>query len=151
MDSYFLTKDDFDAVAELGVGYMDMEKLKTDSQAKSTFTRLYNGMSHPLPFIKASSVAAPKKAVKDRPDLEEAIEESDDGEEEVDAKKEAEEEGDLTKDKYIKAPKKRKAAAAGTQKSSKKVKKEADSDGEGSDEVKPKKKAAAKGKGKAKK
>ena len=41
MDSYFLGRDDFDAIAELGVGPMDMEKhLKIDSQAKSTFTRL---------------------------------------------------------------------------------------------------------------
>jgi replication factor C subunit 1 len=40
MDSYFLTKDDFDAVMELGVGPMDQEKLKIATQAKSTFTRL---------------------------------------------------------------------------------------------------------------
>jgi replication factor C subunit 1 len=41
MDSYFLGRDDFDAIAELGVGPMDMEKrLKIDSQVKSTFTRL---------------------------------------------------------------------------------------------------------------
>jgi replication factor C subunit 1 len=150
MDSYFLTKDDFDAVAELGVGYMDMDKLKTDTQAKSTFTRVYNSMSHPLPFMKASNVVAPKKAAKDRPDLEEAIEESDDGEEEVDTKKEEDEAGDLSKDKYIKAPKKRKAAGAAPSKSAKKAKREEGSDEE-SEDVKPKKKAAAKGKGKAKK
>jgi replication factor C subunit 1 len=40
MDSYFLTKDDFDAIMELGVGPMDQEKVKIDTQAKSTFTRL---------------------------------------------------------------------------------------------------------------
>jgi replication factor C subunit 1 len=40
MDSYFLTKDDFDAIMELGVGPMDQEKLKIETQAKSTFTRL---------------------------------------------------------------------------------------------------------------
>ena len=40
MDSYYLTKDDFDGIMELGVGYMDQEKLKIDKQAKSTFTRL---------------------------------------------------------------------------------------------------------------
>lgn len=40
MDSYYLTKDDFDAIMELGVGAMDQEKVKINSQAKSTFTRL---------------------------------------------------------------------------------------------------------------
>lgn len=40
MDSYFLTKDDFDAITEMGVGYMDQERVKIESQAKATFTRL---------------------------------------------------------------------------------------------------------------
>jgi replication factor C subunit 1 len=39
MDSYFLTKDDFDAIMELGVGPMDQEKIKIETQAKATFTR----------------------------------------------------------------------------------------------------------------
>jgi replication factor C subunit 1 len=40
MDSYYLTRDDFDAIMELGVGPMDQAKVKIDTQAKSTFTRL---------------------------------------------------------------------------------------------------------------
>jgi replication factor C subunit 1 len=40
MDEYFLTKDDWDAILELGVGEADQDKVKIDSQAKSTFTRL---------------------------------------------------------------------------------------------------------------
>lgn len=40
MDSYFLTKEDFDAIMELGVGPMDQEKVKIETQAKATFTRL---------------------------------------------------------------------------------------------------------------
>lgn len=40
MDSYFLTKDDFDAILELGVGPMIQEKVKIASQDKSAFTRL---------------------------------------------------------------------------------------------------------------
>jgi len=40
MDSYFLTKDDFDAIMELGVGPMDQEKIKIETQAKASFTRL---------------------------------------------------------------------------------------------------------------
>ena len=40
MDSYFLTKDDWDAILELGVGPMNGDAIKLDSQTKSTFTRL---------------------------------------------------------------------------------------------------------------
>jgi replication factor C subunit 1 len=42
MDSYFLARDDLDAISELGVGPLDMERyLKIEPQVKSTFTRLY--------------------------------------------------------------------------------------------------------------
>lgn len=40
MDEYFLTKDDWDAIMELGVGDADMEKVKIETQAKATFTRM---------------------------------------------------------------------------------------------------------------
>lgn len=39
MDSYFLTKDDWDAILELGVGDSNMEKIKIESSAKAAFTR----------------------------------------------------------------------------------------------------------------
>lgn len=39
MDSYFLTKDDFDYIMELGLGPQNMENLSIDSQTKATFTR----------------------------------------------------------------------------------------------------------------
>ncbi|KAF2839549.1 DNA replication factor C, large subunit [Patellaria atrata CBS 101060] len=155
MDSYFLTKDDFDAIMELGVGPMNQEGVKIDSQAKATFTRLYNQQTHPLPFMKASNVAAPKgKVAKEKPDLEEAIGESDEADVIDDVKEEEEEEEDvdISKDKYIKAPKKKKAAP---QKSANGKKRARDDDDEDSEEsVRPKKGrggAANKGKGKAKK
>ena len=112
MDSYYLTKDDWDAILELGVGDMDMEKMKIDSQIKSAFTRQYNGMSHPLPYMKASQVVAPKKKGKERPDLEEALDESDSGADTGDdeAVLDEDEPLDLKKDKYVKAPKKKPAA-----------------------------------------
>lgn len=40
MDSYFLTREDFDSIKELGVGYMDEELVSIETQAKATFTRL---------------------------------------------------------------------------------------------------------------
>jgi replication factor C subunit 1 len=40
MDSYFLTREDFDSIKELGVGYMDEELVSIETQTKATFTRL---------------------------------------------------------------------------------------------------------------
>ncbi|KAJ5175871.1 Replication factor C subunit 1 [Penicillium canariense] len=101
MDAYFLTRDDFDAMVELGLGPMDQSKVKLDTQTKATFTRLYNQRSHPLPFMKASNVIAPKKGPKDKPDIEDAIEESDEEEVVDEIKDEDEEEMDLTKDNAV--------------------------------------------------
>ncbi|KUJ18427.1 DNA replication factor C, large subunit [Mollisia scopiformis] len=154
MDSYFLTRDDFDYMMELGLGPQDQELVKLETQTKSTFTRLYNGRSHPLPFMKASNVVAPAKQKKEAPDLEEAIEEEDEGDAVEEPTKEEAEEIDFKKDKYIKQPKVKKAAA---KKATKKTKGKGDDEGEPDDDddedEKPKKKAkskasTAKGKGK---
>jgi replication factor C subunit 1 len=160
MDSYYLTKEDFDSMVELGVGTMSEDNAKMESQTKATFTRLYNSQSHPVPFMKASSVVAPKAPQRVRPDLEEAVDESE-GEEvlpEGEIKEDEGEDVDIKKDKYIKEPKKKAAPKAAAAKGKKRVKKEVDADGEGPDasesEEQPKKpkKAAAKGgrKGKGK-
>ncbi|KAF2154008.1 DNA replication factor C, large subunit [Myriangium duriaei CBS 260.36] len=147
MDSYYLTRDDFDAIMELGVGPHAMAKVKIETQDKSAFTREYNKRDHPLPFIKASNVLAPKKLSKDKPDLEEALEESDE-EEVIDIKEEEddEEEVDLSKDKYVKQPKKKRAPAA----KAKGGKKAKGGNDDGSEEEKPKrgKAKATRGKGK---
>ncbi|KAK5019459.1 replication factor RFC1 C terminal domain-containing protein [Cryomyces antarcticus] len=156
MDSYFLTKDDWDAILELGVCPMDMERVKLETQTKATFTRLYNSQSHPLPFMKASNVVAPKKQAKEKPDLEEAMDESDEGEVVEEVKDEEDEDTNLSKDKYIKQPKKKAAAKkAAPQKSSGNGKKKAkDGDleegGDSEEDLKPKKKSAAKAKAPAK-
>ena len=151
MDSYFLTKDDWDAILELGVGPMNMDNVKLDSQTKATFTRLYNQQSHPLPFMKASQVVAPKNMKKVKPDLEEAIDESDEDDAAFvgsDVGEEDEEEAlDLKKDKFVKVPKAKKASAP----KGKKAKAANDDDdglGESEEDVKPKK-GKAPGKGKA--
>jgi replication factor C subunit 1 len=160
MDSYYLTKEDFDSMVELGVGTMSEDNAKMESQTKATFTRLYNSQSHPVPFMKASSVVAPKAPQRVRPDLEEAVDESE-GEEvlpEGEIKEDEGEDVDIKKDKYIKEPKKKAAPKAAAAKGKKRAKKEVDADDEGLDasesEEQPKKpkKAAAKGgrKGKGK-
>ena len=118
MDSYYLTKDDFDSLLELGVGDIEESKIKIETSAKAAFTRAYNSQSHPMPFIKASTIGAPAAKSgggKLKPDLEEAVDESEDdagaGAAAEQPADDAEGELDLKKDKYISAPKKRKAPA----------------------------------------
>ncbi|KAI8684515.1 Replication factor C subunit 1 [Fusarium keratoplasticum] len=144
MDSYFLTREDFDAIQELGVGPMDEERVKIETKTKAAFTRTYNAMSHPVPFMKASNVVAPKAQPKEVPDLEEAVEDDDADIAEAPEVDEDDDEIDFKKDKYIKQPKAKKATKKAT-------KAAADDD----DEEKPKRgraKAKATGtKGKGKK
>ncbi|KAJ4169449.1 DNA replication factor C complex subunit Rfc1 [Fusarium falciforme] len=109
MDSYFLTREDFDAIQELGVGPMDEERVKIETKTKAAFTRTYNAMSHPVPFMKASNVVAPKAQPKEVPDLEEAVEDDDADIAETPEVDEDDDEIDFKKDKYIKQPKAKKA------------------------------------------
>jgi len=147
MDSYFITREDFDSIVELGLGPMSESIVDIHPQTKSAFTRIYNQRSHPLPFMKATNVLAPKKGPKVKPDIEDAIEDSDEEEIVVDAKEEDEEEElDLKKDKYVKVPKAKKAAGKGTVAKGKKAK--AKNDDEDDEEEKPKK--GRKGKAKVK-
>lgn len=39
MDAYYLTREDFDAIQELGVGSMSEEHVKIETKAKAAFTR----------------------------------------------------------------------------------------------------------------
>ncbi|KAL0941071.1 Replication factor C subunit 1 [Colletotrichum truncatum] len=147
MDSYYLTRDDFDAIQELGVGPQAEGQAEIESKTKAAFTRTYNAMSHPIPFMKASNVLAPKKAAKEAPDLEEAIEEEDDAEAVEPADAVEDDELDLKGDKYIKQPKPK------AKRATKKVKAAGDENDDDAD-AKPKKGQAkgkastAKGKGK---
>ncbi|GAB1213402.1 hypothetical protein ATERTT37_002551 [Aspergillus terreus] len=134
MDSYFLTREDWDALLELGLGPMDESTVKLETQTKATFTRIYNQRTHPMPFMKASSVVAPKNMPKEKPDIEEAIDESDEEVLEDDSRDNDEsEELDLKKDKYVRVPKKTQKGGKG------KKAKQADDDDAPADD-KPKKK-----------
>ncbi|KAI1102295.1 replication factor RFC1 C terminal domain-containing protein [Jackrogersella minutella] len=144
MDSYFLTKEDFDSIKELGVGPQNEDLIQIDTQTKSTFTRLYNAKPHPMSFMKASSVVAPKQAARDKPDLEEAMDDEDDDVEVVEAADE-DDNVDIEKDKYIKKPK-----AKGARKGGKKAAKDEDEDAD-EKPAKGRKGKAGGGKGKAKK
>lgn len=109
-------------------------------------------MSHPVPFMKASNVTAPKKAAaKEMPDLEEAIEEEDDAAVDDPAEAVEEDEGDIAKDKYIKQPKKKAAPKKATKAKAKAKATDDDDDDEPPAKGKGKAKAPAKPKGRAKK
>ena len=78
MDEYFLSREDWDTIVELGVGpHKDEDVLKKIStQAKSAFTRKYNAGEHPIPFHKATDLGkVPKKLPGGpAPDIEDAFE-----------------------------------------------------------------------------
>ena len=114
--------------------------------------------------MKASSVVAPKKKSKERPDIEEALDESDSGVSSggEEAIPDDEQPLDLKKDKYVAAPKKKKKAAGKGKKGPTKgkgkgrAKEESDEemddeDDESEEAVKPRKGANTKGKGRSKK
>ncbi|PPQ72055.1 LOW QUALITY PROTEIN: hypothetical protein CVT26_006737 [Gymnopilus dilepis] len=127
MDGYYLSREDWDTIVELGVDEKrdDSVLKKISAATKTAFTRKqvlftvrYNSTDHPIPFHKAQDLGkVPKKlAGGPAPDLEEAyvddvIEEGSDD----DTKKE--DTDDVTKDSLIKAPKK-KAAGKKREKSS---------------------------------
>ncbi|KDE09469.1 hypothetical protein MVLG_00371 [Microbotryum lychnidis-dioicae p1A1 Lamole] len=122
LDDYYLTKEDWDSIVELGVGDHASEPLlkKIPAAAKAAFTRKYNTSDHPVPFYN-NSVGKPAMKIANAgpaPDLEEAllydeVVDSDEAEQGDDSGSEM----DITKDKMIKnkaagANKKGKGSAA---------------------------------------
>jgi replication factor C subunit 1 len=131
LDEYYLTKDEWETIAELGIGENDSEALlkKIPGATKSSFTRKYNAMSHPIPFHSGDDVGKPSKKISggDAPDYEEIIELDEpvpgEDEDEDEAAGEEPPEGAVTLDKLIKEKKpKGKGKAAATEKGTKKGK-----------------------------
>ncbi|KAH9887675.1 DNA replication factor C large subunit [Cubamyces lactineus] len=120
MDEYFLTREDWDTIVELGVGdRADTIVTKSISTAtKTAFTRKYNSRDHPVAFHKAENLGkVPKKlaSIGPAPDLEEAFDVDDEVVEEAE-EKEDESDDSPEHDSLIKVPKvkgKGKATSAG--------------------------------------
>ncbi|KAJ7499567.1 replication factor RFC1 C terminal domain-containing protein [Mycena latifolia] len=114
MDEYYLTKEDWDTIVELGVDDKkdDAVLKKISTATKTTLTKKYNSAQHPIPFHKASDLGkVPKKLpggpapdIEDAFDMDEAVDDASDDDK---ASKDAD---DISKDKLIKAPKKKAAA-----------------------------------------
>ncbi|CAG8492742.1 13931_t:CDS:10 [Dentiscutata heterogama] len=112
MDQYYLSKDDWDAIMELSFGGDKILK-DIDKSVKTAFTKKYNSSSHPVPFLKASSVKSSKTASADAaPDFEDAIEVDEVVKEDEEVVSDDDE--DLSKDKFIK----QKSGAAATRRTS---------------------------------
>ncbi|KDQ52029.1 hypothetical protein JAAARDRAFT_210788 [Jaapia argillacea MUCL 33604] len=111
MDEYYLSREDWDTIVELGVdSHRDELVLKKISTAtKTSFTKKYNGREHPIPFHKATDLGkAPKKiAAHEAPDLEEAFDIDDDGDEPAEEVKSSSQD-DIARDSLIKVPKAKK-------------------------------------------
>ncbi|KAI0655304.1 DNA replication factor C, large subunit [Cubamyces menziesii] len=118
MDEYFLTREDWDTIVELGVGdRADTIVTKSITTAtKTAFTKKYNSRDHPVAFHKAENLGkAPKKlaSLGPAPDLEEAFDVDDEVVEEAE-EKEDDSDDSPEHDSLIKVPKgkgKGKAAA----------------------------------------
>ncbi|KAG6830854.1 hypothetical protein H0H87_006914 [Tephrocybe sp. NHM501043] len=112
MDEYYLSKEDWDTVVELGVDQNkdDLVLKKISAATKTALTKKYNSSEHPIPFHKGQDIGKPKKlAAGPAPDLEEAYELDDVVEDASDDEKKSPD--DISNDKLIQMSKKRKAAA----------------------------------------
>lgn len=118
MDDYFLTKEEWDGMVELGIGDLAAEPLlkQIETKVKTAFTRKYNTLDHPIPFHKATDIGPLKRmgAAQEKPDLEEAFEVEPDieDEEEKKPKLKAGEDENTIKDKLVKAKKPKATGAA---------------------------------------
>ena len=121
MDSYYLSKEDWDTILELGIGRNDGQKVLDNipTATKSAFTRTYNKNAHPQPFLKAT--AGPKITTRgsggggggeETPDNLEVVEADAPVPEEVDESAEKEEEESIEKDKNIKQKKSKAGSSA---------------------------------------
>jgi len=113
MDQYFLTRDEFDGILELGLGDSDGEKVLKGVPAtvKTNFTKQYNKGSHPIPFVSGAEISRAKTKIKgEAPDLEEAmVDDVDVSESEEEGSDEVNPESALKKQKGVKVKKVRSA------------------------------------------
>ncbi|GAA5961951.1 hypothetical protein JCM8115_001625 [Rhodotorula mucilaginosa] len=126
MDQYYLSKEEWDAIVEMGIGEgMSVEQVlkSIPTATKSAFTRKYNSSDHPIPYYKPEAGRAKAKKIApqgEAPDLEEAFVDEDLAEADLVDDDEGDSASDgpdsFAKDKMIKAKKLKGAAAASKKK-----------------------------------
>ncbi|ELU45674.1 purine nucleotide binding protein [Rhizoctonia solani AG-1 IA] len=120
MDEYYLSKEEWDAMLELGIGPNKGEDFasKISTATKTAFTRKYNSTDHPIAFHKPQEFGRPstKIAAEAMPDHEDVLEVDDEPEEEEEKQPKGKAKAsEIEKDKLIKESKP-KAAAKGVTK-----------------------------------
>ncbi|KAF9434321.1 hypothetical protein BGZ76_008211 [Entomortierella beljakovae] len=120
MDSYYLSKEDWDSILELGIGKNDGKKVMDSipSATKSAFTRKYNSEAHPQPFLKPTVTTKARGGDggkgEEVPDNLDVVEADAPVPEEVDETAEVAENESIEKDKNIKQKKGKSPAAKAT-------------------------------------
>ncbi|KAF8271701.1 replication factor RFC1 C terminal domain-containing protein [Lactarius quietus] len=113
MDDYYISREDWDTIVELGLGEQKDEVVlkKIVTATKTALTKKYNSQDHPIPFHKAQDLGkVPKKlAGGPAPDLEEAFD-MDDALEDADDDKKGSDPDDIKHDRLIREAKGKKAA-----------------------------------------
>ncbi|KAF9153747.1 hypothetical protein BG015_002720 [Linnemannia schmuckeri] len=120
MDDYYLCKEDWDTILELGIGRNDAKAVleKIPTQVKTAFTRKYNSTTHPQPYLKATVVTKGRGpsgggGSEETPDNLDVVEADAEVPEEEDPAAEDAEEESVEKDKNIKQKKVKGAASKG--------------------------------------
>ncbi|EIW81766.1 DNA replication factor C, large subunit [Coniophora puteana RWD-64-598 SS2] len=105
MDEYFVSREDWDTIVELGVGEQKDELVlkKIPLATKTALTRKYNSSEHPIPFHKATDLGKVPKRLPGgpAPDLEEAFDADDEVPPDSDDEKKSKDEDDISGDKLI--------------------------------------------------
>ncbi|AEY95620.1 FACR102Wp [Eremothecium gossypii FDAG1] len=125
MDSYYLTKEDWDVVMDFMLGYENTEAAlkKISTSDKRAFTTMYNKTTHPVAINRTgTTIAISGKSGNDKPDFEEVVDADDEVPPDNDDAKN-DESADLKKDKLIKERKPRARKATGSSKAPAKRKK----------------------------
>ncbi|EJU02178.1 DNA replication factor C large subunit [Dacryopinax primogenitus] len=120
MDEYFLSRDEWDTIVELGVGDNRGDEVlkKISTATKTSFTRKYNNTDHPIPFNRGQDIGASLTRGKaEKPDVEEAIEvdEEPEGDEEdvPNGRRKAKDPTDIADDKLLRVAKGKGSAKSG--------------------------------------
>ncbi|KAG2121607.1 replication factor RFC1 C terminal domain-containing protein [Suillus clintonianus] len=109
MDEYYLSREDWDTVVELGVDAQkdDVVNKLIKPATKTSFTKKYNSTDHPIPFHKATDLGkVPKKlAGGPAPDLEDVFDLDDEVVDASDDEKKVKDEDEVAADKLFQASK----------------------------------------------
>lgn len=105
MDYYYLTKEDWDAITEFGIGPLkgDNYMKKITTKTKTAFTRKYNSSTHPTAIYKTgNSVSKGNAGKKEKADFDDVIEDDTNEKDEEDEDSQDNDKIDSKKDKLIK-------------------------------------------------